>query len=81
MAADLEFMESRLPQRAAARTPRQALAEHYGASPDGAVSGSRRPLGLVPGVGSPARRAVLSGSGMWVVVSHHNLPCLTQGVV
>ena len=64
MADDLDFLENRLPQRAAARTSRQALADYYGTSPEGAMTGWRPPReALVPGVGDPVRRAILSGRG------------------
>ena len=64
MADDLDFLETRLPQRAAARTSRQALADYYGTSPEGAMTNWRPPReALVPDAGSPARRAILSGRG------------------
>ena len=63
VADDLDFLERRLPPRAAARTSRQALADYYGTSPEGAMTSWRQPLGPVPDVESPTRRAILSGRG------------------
>ena len=65
MADDLDFLEARLPARAAARTSREALAEYYGTSPESAMLGWRRPCeAVMPDAAPPsARRAVLSGRG------------------
>ena len=64
MADDLDFLETRLPQRAAARTSRQALAGFYGTSPESAMTDWRPPReALMPDAGSPTRRAILSGRG------------------
>ena len=64
MADDLDFLENRLPQRAAARTSRQALADYYGTSPESAITNWRPPReAFVPNARSSARRAILSGRG------------------
>ena len=65
MADDLDFLERRLPARAAARTSREALADYYGTSPVSALSGWRVPREALGPIMDPpsARRAVLSGRG------------------
>ena len=59
MADDLDFMEARLPARAAACISREALAGYYGASLESALNGWRVARVTL----SSERCAILSGRG------------------